>query len=115
LGRPPKDPEINAAHKQQLSADQRRRNVVEGVFGSGKRKYSLKRIMARLAHGAATSISMSFLVMCAEKILRLLRLFFVLFFACLCCLLRLHTSPVQAWRLTEERWNDWPVTAQTWP
>ena len=30
-GRPPKDPEINAAHKQQLSADQRRRNEVEGV------------------------------------------------------------------------------------
>jgi len=30
LGRPPKDPEVNAAHKQQLSADQRRRNEVEG-------------------------------------------------------------------------------------
>ena len=75
LGRPPKDPEINAAHKQKLSADQRRRSEVEGVFGSGKRKYSLKLIMARLVHAAATSISMSFLVMCAEKILRLLRLF----------------------------------------
>ena len=111
LGRPPKDPEINAAHKQQLSADQRRRNEVEGVFGSGKRKYSLKLIMARLAHGAATSISMSFLVMCAEKILRLLRLFFVLFLACLCRLLRLHTSPAKAWTITDERWSDWPVTA----
>ncbi|CAK6690194.1 IS5 family transposase [Synechococcus sp. CBW1107] len=77
LGRPPKDPEINAAHKQQLSADQRRRNEVEGCFGSGKRKYSLQLIMARLAKGAETSISMAFLVMCAEKILRLLRLFFV--------------------------------------
>jgi hypothetical protein len=74
LGRPHKYPEVNAAHKQQLSADQLRRNEVEGVFGSGKRKYSLKLIMARLANGAATSISMSFLVMCAEKILRLLRL-----------------------------------------
>jgi len=30
--------------------------------------------MARLAHGTATSISMSFLVMCAEKILRLFRM-----------------------------------------
>ncbi len=76
LGRPPKDPEINAAHKQQLSADQRRRNEVEGVFGSGKRKYSLKLIMTRLVHAAATSISMSFLVMYADKILRLLRLIF---------------------------------------
>jgi hypothetical protein len=77
LGRPPKNPEINEAHKQQLGADQRRRNEVEGVFGSGKRKYSLRLIMARLAKGAETSISMAFLVMCAEKIRRLLRLFFV--------------------------------------
>ena len=89
LGRPPKNPEINAAHKQQLSADQRRRNEVEGVFGSGKRKYSLQLIMARLPKGAETSISMAFLVMCAEKILRLLCLFFVAFYAWICCRLRL--------------------------
>lgn len=81
LGRPPKDPEITAAHKQQLSADQRRRNEVEGCFGSGKRKYSLDLIMARLSKGADTLISMSFVVMCAEKILRLLRLFFVTIWA----------------------------------
>ncbi len=74
LGRPPKNPEINAAHKQQLSADQRKRNEVEGVFGSGKRKYSLRLIMARLPKCAETSISMGFLVMCAEKVLRLFRL-----------------------------------------
>jgi hypothetical protein len=42
LGRPPRDPELNAANKQLLSADQRRRNEVEGCFGSGKRKYSLR-------------------------------------------------------------------------
>ena len=81
LGRPPKDPEINAAHKQQLSADQRKRNEVEGCFGSGKRKYSLELIMARLPKGAETSISMAFVVMCAEKIRRLLRLFFVIIYA----------------------------------
>ena len=84
LGRPPKNPEISAAHKQQLSADQRRRNEVEGVFGSGKRKYALKLIMARLAKGAETSISMAFLVMCAEKIRRLLRLFLITILAWLC-------------------------------
>jgi transposase, IS5 family len=111
LGRPPKDPEINAAHKQQLSSDQRRRNEVEGVFGSGKRTYSLKLIMARLAHGAATSISMTFLVMCAEKILWLLRLFFVFIFACVCSLLQLHASPEEAWAFTDERWKDWPAIA----
>jgi hypothetical protein len=81
LGRPPRDPEISAAQKQQLSADHRRRNEVEGVFGSAKRKYSLKLIMARLIHGAENSISMAFLVMCAEKILRLIRLFLVLILA----------------------------------
>ena len=81
LGRPPKDPAINAARKKQLTEDQRRRNEVEGCFGSGKRKYSLGLITPRLPKSAETSISMAFLVMCAEKILRLLRLFFVLIFA----------------------------------
>ncbi len=37
--------------------------------------------MPRLAKGAETSICMAFLVMCAEMIRRLLRLFFVLIFA----------------------------------
>jgi hypothetical protein len=81
LGRLPKDPEINAAHKQQLIADQRKRNEVEGCFGSGKRKYPLDLIMPRLAKGAAIMISMAFLVMCAENIRRLLRLFLVIIFA----------------------------------
>ena len=48
LGRPTKDPEISADHKQQLSADHRKRNEVERCFGSGKRKYSLDLIMVRL-------------------------------------------------------------------
>ena len=80
LGRPPKNPEISAAQKQQLRADQKRRNEVEGCFGSGKRKYSLDLIMARLSKGAENSISMAFVVMCAEKIRRLLRLFFITIF-----------------------------------
>jgi hypothetical protein len=81
LGRPPKDPEINAAQKQQLSAHQRKRNEVEGCFGSGKRKYSLDLIMARLPKGAETSISMEFVVMCAETIRRQLRLIFIIVYA----------------------------------
>ena len=40
--------------------------------------------MTRLAKGAETSICMAFLVMCAEKIRRLLRLFFVIIFALVC-------------------------------
>ncbi len=78
LGRHLKDPEINSAQKQQIIADQRKRNEVEGCFGSGKRKYSLDLIMARLPKGAETMISMAFVVMCAEKIRRLLRLFLVI-------------------------------------
>jgi IS5 family transposase len=48
------------------------RNEVEGVFVSGKRKYSLQLIMARLPKAAESWISFAFLMMCAEKILRLL-------------------------------------------
>ena len=100
LGRPPKNPEINEAHKQQLGADQPRRNEVEGVFGSGKRKYSLRLIMARLAKGTETSISMAFLVMCAEKIRRLLRLFFVF---------------ISAWFYSWQRpASSWMVLMQIW-
>jgi hypothetical protein len=101
LGRPPKDPEINAAHKRQLRADQRKRNEVEGCFGSGKRKYSLDLIMARLPKGAETSISMAFLVMCAEKIRRLLRLFFVLIYACFYVIQR----PDHLWMALRDLWK----------
>ncbi|APD47896.1 hypothetical protein BM449_06085 [Synechococcus sp. SynAce01] len=38
----------------------------------------MDQIMAKLKHGAETTISMAFIVMCSEKVLRLLRLFFVL-------------------------------------
>jgi hypothetical protein len=76
LGRPPKDQKRNAEHKQQLLADQRKRNEVEGVFGTGKRINSLNLIMAKLKAGAEGTISLSFLVMCAVKILRLLRLIY---------------------------------------
>ncbi len=49
---------------------------MEGCFESWKSKYSLDLIMARLSKGAEALISIAFLVMCAEKFLRLLRLFF---------------------------------------
>jgi hypothetical protein len=45
--------------------------------------------MARLINSAENSISMAFLVMCAEKILRLLRLFFSLILAWLYSRIRL--------------------------
>ncbi len=84
---------MNAAQKQVLRADQCKRNEVEGVFGSGKRKYALRLIMARLAKGAETSISMAFLVMCAEKIRRLLCLFFILIYGWILGCLEAGKSP----------------------
>ena len=57
---------------------------MEGCFGSVERKYSLDLIMARLPKGAESSISMAFLVMCAEKILRLLRFFLIVIYAWFC-------------------------------
>lgn len=95
-----------SAHKQQLLADQRRRNEVEGVFGAGKRKYSLKLIMARLTACADGSVSMSFLVMCTEQILRLLRLFFVLLLVWLFGPTRLDATIAPVDRVTYARWDD---------
>ena len=59
----------------------RTRIEVEGCFGSGKRKYALDLSKAQLPKGAETSITMAFVVMCAEKIRRLPRLFFVVLYA----------------------------------
>ncbi len=75
LGRPPNHLGINAEHRQQLLADPRQRNEVEGVFGTGKRRYSPNLIIAKLKAGAGGTISMGLLVMGDEKILRMLRLF----------------------------------------
>ena len=55
LGRPPKALEISTAYRLQLSAGQKKRNEVDRYFGSGKRKYSLDLIMARLSKGERTS------------------------------------------------------------
>ncbi len=82
-------------------------NLIDtGHFGTGKRKYSLKLIMARLKAGAEGTISMSFLVMCAEKILRLLRLFFVLLHAWLFGLTRLYATAAPVDRASCGRWDD---------
>ena len=67
LGRPPKITQANAEHlkaqKQQARQDEIDRNAVEGKFGQGKRRYSLNRIMTKLAGTSETAIMLSFLVM----------------------------------------------------
>jgi IS5 family transposase len=67
LGRPAKLTKANAsqleAEKQQARKDEIERNLVEGKFGQGKRRYSLNRIMTKLACTSETAIMLSFVVM----------------------------------------------------
>ena len=77
LGRPPKDETLRKEQKRQQAQDERDRNIIEGKFGQAKRRFSLKRIMARLADTSRTVIALIFLIINLEKGLRLL--FFTLF------------------------------------
>jgi len=67
LGRPAKITEENVdklkAARKLTRQDEIERNAVEGKFGQGKRRYSLDRIMTKLAHTSETAIMISFLVM----------------------------------------------------
>ena len=68
LGRPAKDKQADL--RQQLREDEKIRNQIEGKFGQGKRRFSLSRVMAKLASTAETSIAVTFLVMNLERLLR---------------------------------------------
>ena len=73
LGRPVQETVENKALLQALKDQQYEdeivRNAVEGKFGQGKRRFTLNRIMAKLARTAETVIMVSFIVMNLEKIL----------------------------------------------
>jgi len=73
LGRPKKVTAENAEQlkqqKQQLHQDEVDRIAIEGKFGQGKRRFSLARIMAKLAGTSETVIMVAFMVMNLEKIL----------------------------------------------
>jgi hypothetical protein len=75
LGRKPLH--VSAADKKQAAADEAIRNQVEGKFGQAKRRFSLGRIMTKLASTSAAQISLSFLVMNLERALR--QFFLILF------------------------------------
>jgi hypothetical protein len=92
LGRPRKNPMEVAEQRELFREDQRKRNAIEGRFGTGKRKYNLDRIMAKLEQTARSAISMVFLVMnavaegfcAAVNILTLLRLILCSFSVSFC-------------------------------
>lgn len=76
LGRPPKL--LSKKHQQQKQSrqDEIDRIPIEGKFGQAKRRFSLSRIMCKLAKTSETAIAIIFLVMNLEKMLKVLLLFF---------------------------------------
>lgn len=74
LGRPNLSQQADL--QKQTQADAAIRNQVEGKFGVGKRRFSLGRVMAKLAPTAETAIAVTFLVMNLEQLLRQLLFYF---------------------------------------
>lgn len=71
LGRPPKETPENAARLRaeaiQAHQDELDRIPIEGKFGQGKRRFSIGRLMTKLASTSETAIALCFLVMNLEK------------------------------------------------
>ena len=78
LGRPPVDELKKQEIQHQVRRDELSRIPIEGKFGQGKRRFSLSRIMTKLAVTSETAIAVVFLVMNLEKWLK--GHFFVLFY-----------------------------------
>ncbi len=68
LGRPPLN--VSPETHKQARVDERIRNSIEGKFGQGKRRFSLNRVMAKLANTALTAIAITFLVINLSAMLR---------------------------------------------
>lgn len=94
LGRPAK--EVSLSDRKQARADEVIRNEVEGKFGESKRRYSLARVMTKLASTSTAQISLTFLVMNLEQALR--RLFLLLLWRW-SCLLAWRVEPASLVRL----------------
>ena len=69
LGRPTMEADALKEQKKLQHQDEVDRIAIEGKFGQGKRRFSLARIMTKLAGTSEVSIMVSFIVMNLEKIL----------------------------------------------
>jgi hypothetical protein len=69
LGRPPVEADVLREQKKLQHQDEVDRIAVEGKFGQGKRRFSLARVMTKLAGTSEVVIMVSFIVMNLEKIL----------------------------------------------
>jgi len=71
LGRPPKVTEANSKElnerKRQQRQDELDRIPIEGKFGQGKRRFSLDRVMAKMARTSESAIAITFIAMNLEK------------------------------------------------
>ena len=67
LGRPPAQSDKQKEVKLQARQDELDRISIEGKFGQGKRRFSLSKIMCKLAKTSETAIAVAFLVMNLEK------------------------------------------------
>lgn len=70
LGRPPAESEKRREMKSQAYQDELDRIPIEGKFGQAKRRFSLARVMCKLAMTSETAIMVAFLVMNLEKWLK---------------------------------------------
>jgi len=68
LGRPKKV--VDRKEKDLIRQDERERNAIEGKFGQGKRRYGLGCIRGKLPITSGSMISLVFLVMNLEKLLK---------------------------------------------
>lgn len=81
LGRPKKDQTVKAHLKKQARQDESVRVAIEGKFGQAKRRFSLARVMPKLAQTAQSAIAITFLVLNLERWLcQLLSLLFWLYY-----------------------------------
>ena len=74
LGRQPKI--IDKEKKKQAQNDEKFRSRIEGKFGEAKRRFSLGRVMTKLAKTSQTAIAITFLVMNLSTLLRQFSAFF---------------------------------------
>lgn len=110
LGRPSLDDTQQALLRQQTRDNESMRVAVEGKFGQAKRRFSLGRVMAKLAQTAETMIAITCLVMNLEK---RLRRFIVLFLMMLIRLLRAYQADVCPFAATLS--DDWLKTLDHQP
>jgi len=78
LGRRPNEMERQREIKKQARQDELDRIPIEGKFGQAKRRFSMSRVMCKLAKTSETAIMVAFLVINLEKLLQS-HLFYLIF------------------------------------